>query len=65
MDQRMIALKDKDGNVTCTLDLEKVPYWFKLNTIYGEKTYTLRFNYLRDKETREKDKTKITGAQLQ
>jgi hypothetical protein len=61
----MIELKDNTGNVTCTLDPQKAPYWFKLETTYGEKTYTLKFNYLRDKETHEKDKTKITGAQLQ
>jgi hypothetical protein len=61
----VIELKDKNGSTTCTLDPDKAPYWFVLETIYGEKTYTLKFNYLRIKETHEKDKTKITGAQLQ
>lgn len=60
-----IKLFNSEGIEICELDTKNSPYKFTLSTIWGEKEYKLNFNFVKDKNTNEKDFKKIKGAQLQ
>jgi hypothetical protein len=60
----VVQIKDRHGNVIIEIAEDRFPLNIPLKTTWGDKLYHLKITYAKDKETHQKDFTKISGLML-